>query len=355
MIVVTIIVFLLILGLLIFVHELGHYATARFFGVKVEEFGIGYPPRIYARKRGETEYSLNWIPLGGFCKLLGEEDPSSPRSLASKKPLVRLVVLGAGSFMNAVLPIILLTIAFMVPRQVNVEDILIEGIAPDSPAMEAGIEPRDTILSMNGNAVENRGDVFYYTHLSFGEETTLELLKPDGTIETVTLIPRWDPPEGEGAMGINLYPEPVNLRTISESDPFWEAVPKSATTLWQTFELIRNEVKSWFVQKEAPEVGGPVAIFQLTGEANEAGPSYLLQFAAFLSLNLAIINLFPLPALDGGRIVFVLIEIVRRGKRVSPRTEAMVHLVGFMMLMGLIVVITYYDILRAIRGESLVP
>jgi len=351
-IIVTIIVFILILGLLIFVHELGHYVAARLTGVKVEEFAMGYPPRLFAVKRGETEYSINLLPLGGFCKLLGEEDPSEPRSLASKRPLVRLFVLGAGSFMNAVLPIVLLSIAFMIPRQVVLGDVRIEEVAPNSPAAEAGIEKGDTILSINGQSVGNIGDLIYDTHLSLGEETTLEIEGVDGSQKTVTLVPRWDPPEGEGAMGVSL--KLVNTYEISESDPFWEAVPKSATTLWDTFELLRNEVRSWFAKGTAPQVGGPVAIFQLTGEASEAGPSYLLQFAAFLSLNLAIINMFPLPALDGGRIVFVLLEVARRGKRVSARTEGFVHLIGFAMLIGLMIVITYVDILRVIRGESLV-
>jgi regulator of sigma E protease len=352
-IVVTIIVFILVLGLLIFVHELGHYVAARLTGVKVEEFGMGYPPRLFAVKRGETEYSINILPLGGFCKLLGEEDPSELRSLASKRPLTRLFVLGAGSFMNAVLPIILLSIAFMIPRQVVLGDIRIEEVAPDSPAAEAGIEPGDIILSINGHSVRNIGDVIYDTHLSLGEETVLEIEGADGSQKTIALVPRWDPPEGEGAMGVSLIL--VDTYVISESYPFWEAVPKAGTTLWETFGLLRNEVRSWFAKGTAPQVGGPVAIFQLTGEASEAGPSYLLQFAAFLSLNLAIINMFPLPALDGGRIVFVLLEVVRRGKRVSARTEGLVHLAGFAMLIGLMVVITYVDIVRVISGESLVP
>jgi len=355
MIIVTIIVFLLILGLLIFVHEMGHFIAARLSGVKVEEFGMGFPPRLLAFKRGETVYSLNLIPLGGFCKLLGEEDPSEPRSLASKRPLTRLFVLGSGPLMNAVLPIVLLTIAFMIPRQVAVEDIWIEDVAPGSPAEMAGIEAGDTILGVNGHSVQNRFEVNYYVHLSLGDKTTIQLQDPDGNEKTATLVPRLDPPEGQGAMGITFSAEPVNLRTVSQSYYFWEAVPKSATSLWETFELIRNEVRGWFARGTAPQVGGPVAIFQLTGEANEAGPSYLLQFAAFLSINLAIINILPLPALDGGRIIFVLLEVARRGKRVSPRTEGLVHLIGFMMLIGLLLVISYFDILRAVSGESALP
>ena len=353
MIALNILVFLLILGLLIFVHEGGHFAAAKLSGIKVEEFGMGFPPRLFSFKRGETVYSLNVVPLGGFCKMLGEEDPSAPRSFASKRPAVRFMTLFAGPLMNAILPIVLLTIAFMVPRQVTVGDVLISEVTPNSPAAEAGIKPGDAIVAINGNPIQNTGDVIYDIHLKIGEKVTFELESADGGIRTVTLVPRWNPPKGEGAVGIAM--SMINTGNVSQSYPFWEAVPKSFSSIGETFVLMRNEITSWFVQKKAPEVTGPVGIFQLTGEVREAGPSYIIQFTAFLSLNLAIINLLPLPALDGGRIVFVLLEVVRRGKRVSPRTEGMVHMIGFAMLIALILVISYFDILRVIRGESLTP
>ena len=353
MFVLTLIIFLLILGLLIFVHEGGHFIVAKLSGIKVEEFGMGFPPRIFGIRRGETIYSLNWIPLGGFCKMLGEEDPSAPRSFASKRPAVRLATLAAGPLMNAILPIVLLSIAFMVPRQVVVGDVVIDQVASGSPAAEAGIVPGDTVLSINGNSIQNIGDVIYDIHLKMGEKITLELKGADGNLKTATLVPRWNPPEGEGAVGIAMTM--VNTGNVSQSYPFWEAVPKSISSIGDTFVLMRNEITSWFVQKKAPEVTGPVGIFQLTGEVREAGPSYIMQFTAFLSLNLAIVNLLPLPALDGGRIIFVLLEVVRRGKRVSPRTEGMIHYIGFAMLIALILVISYFDILRVIRGENLSP
>ena len=353
MFVVTLIIFLLILGLLIFVHEGGHFIVAKMSGIKVEEFGMGFPPRIFGIKRGETIYSLNWIPLGGFCKMLGEEDPSAPRSFASKRPAVRLATLAAGPLMNAILPIVLLSIAFMVPRQVVVGDVVIDQVVADSPAAEAGIVPGDTVLSINGNSIQNIGDVIYDIHLKMGEKIILELKSADGNLKTATLVPRWNPPEGEGAVGIAMTM--VNTGNVSQSYPFWEAVPKSISSIGDTFVLMRNEITSWFVQKKAPEVAGPVGIFQLTGEVREAGPSYIIQFTAFLSLNLAIVNILPLPALDGGRIVFVLLEVVRRGKRVSPRTEGMIHYIGFAMLIALILVISYFDILRVVSGESLSP
>jgi regulator of sigma E protease len=353
MFVVTLIIFLLILGLLIFVHEGGHFVAAKLSGIKVEEFGMGFPPRIFGIRRGETIYSLNWIPLGGFCKMLGEEDPSEPRSFASKRPAVRLVTLVAGPLMNAILPIVLLTIAFMVPRQVEVGNVVIDQVAPDSPAAEAGIVPGDTLLSINGHSIQNIGDVVYDIHLDMGSKITLELKDADGNPKTATLVPRWNPPPGEGAVGIQMSMVPTG--NISQSDPFWKAVPKSFSSIKDTFVLMRNEITSWFVQKKAPEVTGPVGIFQLTGEVRAAGPSYLLQFIGFISMNLAIVNILPLPALDGGRIAFVFLEVVRRGKRVSPRTEGLIHYIGFVMLIALILAISYFDIARVIRGESLTP
>ncbi len=350
---IVLVVFLLVLGVLVFAHELGHFLAARLGRIKVEEFGLGFPPRIFGVKRGETIYSLNWVPLGGFCKMLGEEDPSQEGSFASKKAWVRLGVLFAGPFMNVVLPIVLLTIAFMVPRQVVVGDVVIEEVAADSPAAVAGIEPGDIILSINDRSIQNIGDVIYDIHLNIGEKVTFELKKEDASIKQVTVIPRWNPPENQGAVGIKLTM--TNTYEVSQSYAFWEAVPKSFSSIGETFVLMRNEITKWFVQKKVPEVTGPVGIFQLTGEVSEAGPSYLIQFAAFLSINLAIVNLLPLPALDGGRIVFVLVEVARRGKRVSPRTEGLVHMIGFAMLIGLILVISYFDIMRVIRGESLVP
>lgn len=350
MFVVTLIIFLLILGLLIFVHEGGHFVAAKLSGIKVEEFGMGFPPRIFGIRRGETIYSINWIPLGGFCKMLGEEDPSEPRSFASKRPAVRLATLAAGPLMNAILPIVFLTIAFMVPRQVEVGNVVIDQVAPDSPAAEAGIVSGDTLLSINGHAIQNIGDVVYDINLDMGNKITLELKDSDGNQKTATVVPRWNPPPGEGAVGIQM--SMVATGNISQSDPFWKAVPKSISSIKDTFVLMGNQITSWFAQKKAPEVTGPVGIFQLTGEVRAAGPSYLLQFIAFISMNLAIVNILPLPALDGGRIAFVFLEVVRRGKRVSPRTEGLIHYIGFFMLIALILVISYFDIARVIRGGS---
>jgi len=333
MLFVTILAFIGILGLLIFAHELGHFLTAKAAGVKVEEFAFGFP--------------------GGYVKMLGEEDPNHPRSLASKGALTRLVIMGAGSFMNLLLPIILFSIAFMIPAAVTKGDVQIEEVAPNSPAERAGIDSGDIILSVNDQPIENIPDLKNVILLNLGSKITVGVEKKDGSQEKVNMVPRWNPPENEGAVGILI--DMVHTYESSESYPFWEAIPKGAQESWQTLALYRNAIASLFVQKTLPQVSGPVGIFEITEVATESGPSYLMRWAAFLSINLAIINLLPIPALDGGRIGFVLLEIVRRGKRISPQREKLIHLIGFVMLMSLIVAITSFDILRLIRGESLVP
>jgi regulator of sigma E protease len=351
--IITILIFLGILALLILAHETGHFATAKAFGIKVEEFGLGFPPRLVGVRRGETLYSLNAILLGGFTKIAGEEDPKVERSLASKGVGTRLVVLSAGSIMNALLPLLLFAIAFMIPHNVVTGDVLVEEVAPNSPAAAAGIEAGDVILSLNGEPVHNIGDLNRYTSLNLGKEVNLVVRHSDATIEEVQVIPRWKPPPGEGAIGVAI--KMSEATTISQSEPFWKAIPTGVSECIETYILFKNEILRWVIGATPVQVTGPVGIAELTGEVAKAGVSPLLEFAGFISINLAIVNILPLPALDGGRMVFVLLEWVRRGKRISPRTEGLVHAIGFILLMAAILVITYQDIMRIISGGSLIP
>ena len=341
-----------VLGLLIFVHELGHFVTAKVRGVKVEEFAFGFPPRLLSFKWGETAYSLNLLPFGGYVKMLGEEDPSHPRSFAAKGIRTRLLILSAGSLMNALLPFVLFSISLMIPQKALVGDVLVTKVMPNSPAERAALEVGDRILEINGRQVRNTGDLTYNLQLNLGREVAL-LLEREGSTKTASVVPRWRPPAGEGAVGIGVSMEDAAI--ITQSYPPWEAVPRGARTTVETLVLIKNEVLGWFIRGTAPQVVGPVGIFQVTGEAARLGIATLLTFTAFLSINLAIINILPLPALDGGRIVFVLLEAARRGKRVSPRIEGLVHLIGFSLLIGLIIMISYQDVLRIIRGDSIIP
>ncbi len=350
---ISIVSFFVIIMVLILAHELGHFATAKASGVRVDEFGLGFPPRLLSVRRGETRYSLNAIPLGGFVKMAGEEDPKVPRSLASKGIGTRLLVLSAGSLMNALLPLLLFSIAFMIPHSLVIGQVMVEEVAPNSPAARAGIEPRDILLSVNEKPVNNIGDLHRYIQLNLGKEIAILVQHSDSTTENIQVIPRWKPPEGQGAVGIVISTS--NLATASQHYPFWKAIPMGASACIETLVLFKNGIISMIIGTAPVAVAGPVGIAQLTGEVAKAGISPLLEFAAFLSINLAIINIFPLPALDGGRIAFVLLEWVRRGRRISPKTEGLVHLIGFALLMAAFLAITYQDIIRIISGDSLIP
>ncbi len=349
----TIVAFILILSVLVLAHEFGHFISARACGVVVEEFGLGYPPRIFGIKRGETIYSLNWIPFGGFTKMLGEEDPNFPGSLASKSHAKRFLVLVAGSAMNIILPILLFTLSFIIPHSQVMENVNITGIAPNSPAQTAQLESGDTILKINGRNIDNRADVGYNIQLNLGNPISMVVKKPGGTQKEVTLVPRWKPPQGEGAVGIMIAG--TDTKTVTVSVPFWEAIPKGFQSCWEVMILFRNEIIGWFTRGTGPQLTGPIGVAQLTGEVVKTGFSQLLEFAAFISISLGIFNLFPFPGLDGGRIVFVAIEWVRRGKRISPKREGLVHTIGFMLLIMLILVISYFDVMRIIQGGSLLP
>ena len=217
---ITIVAFIGVLVVLIIAHELGHFITAKASGVRVQEFGLGFPPRLLSVRWGETLYSLNAIPLGGFTKMAGEEDPLVPGSLASKNRGIRLLVLSAGSLMNLILPLILFSIAFMIPHNLVMGQVSVEEVAPNSPAAMAGIKVGDTLLEIDGKPVYNIGDVHRYIRLNLGKEITILVKHSDSTTENVQVVPRWKPPENEGATGIMvslclLYtsPSPRDLST----------------------------------------------------------------------------------------------------------------------------------------------
>lgn len=345
--------FIVILIVLILAHELGHFVTAKASGVKVEEFGIGLPPRLLSVKRGETRYSINAIPVGGFVRMAGEEDPSEPGSLASKGIATRLMVLSAGSLMNLLLPFLLLSIAFMIPHQTVIGQVTVLDVSPDSPAAEAGIEVGDVFLSVNGKPVRNTSDLTRYFYTNLGRKFTAEIRHSDSTVEEVQLTARWKPPEGDGAVGVLIMTSDATI--VPERYPFWQAIPQGVVRSCEMFVLFKNGIVSMIIGALPVEFTGPVGMAQITGEVAKGGISPLLEFAAFISINLGIINIFPLPALDGGRVVFVLLELVRRGKRISVKTERLIHSIGFILLLGAILAITYKDIVRLVSGDSLLP
>jgi regulator of sigma E protease len=350
---ITLVSFFLILIILILAHELGHFFTAKLFKVRVEEFGIFLPPRIFGFKKGETIYSLNWIPLGGFNKLAGEEDPAVPNSLAAKSIPVRLLVLSAGSIMNIILPVILLCIAFMIPHlesvSINSTDkaqVFVMEVVANSPAAAAGIKVNDIILEANGVPVQNITDYETVVKANYGVEIPITVKHNDGSPEEVKLIPQANAPASQGATGLAL------TNAVRKTDNFWVAIRNGAASYWNMIVLFKDGIVGMIKGTVPVNVTGPVGLAQLTGEIVKTGIANLLSFAAVISLNLGIINIFPIPAMDGGRIVFVLLEWVRRGKRISPKTEGMVHTIGFMLLMLVFILISYHDILRIISGQS---
>lgn len=344
-------IFIVILIGLVVAHEFAHFLTAKLFGVYVMEFGIGFPPRAFGKRFGETEYTVNWLPIGGFVRLMGEEDPTHPRSLASRPKWQRFIVLASGSVMNLILPILLFAIAFTIPHEESVGRAIIAQVVEGSPAQAAGLQQNDIIYEIGGRDAKNSIEAGRLIRLNMGNETDVQV-KRGGEFVTVELTPRWTPPEGQGPTGITIAPQYGFTETVSQ--PPWESIPNGFRTTIDTMILARNEFISWFKGGSGPEVAGPVAIAQTTGEvAREGGVSPLLELAALLSINLGIINLLPLPMLDGGRVMFLVIEFLRGGRRIAPEKEALVHLVGFALFMALAVVVTFADVNRIVNGESL--
>lgn len=351
---ISILIFLAILVGVIVVHELGHFATARLRGVRVEELGLGFPPRLFGIKRRDTIYSINLIPLGGFCRMAGEEDPDVPGSLAAKSVKTRLLVLSAGSLSMLLLPLILLPIAYMIPMERPVEDggVQVRSVAEGSPAEGAGIETGDVIVSIDGQAVATLEEVQQAIEPKLGEEVDLLLLRDGETELEVTLIPREEPPEGEGPMGVALGPI-----TETRAYPPWQAIPKGLGDYGHILVSMKDAMAS-LIGGEVPlkdAIAGPIGIAQLTGEVAKLGADALIRFTVLISVSLAIINLLPIPGLDGGRIVFAVIEGIRRGKRISPKRESLIHLIGFAMLLILIVLVSYNDVMRLISGKGFIP
>lgn len=346
----TIISFIVILGLLVFVHELGHFIAAKRAGIRVEEFGMGFPPRITTLfERGGTKYTLNALPIGGFVRMLGEEDPSHPESFAAQSPWNRIKVLLAGPGMNVLLAILLFAVIAMIGVQAgeptgNVE---VVGIAESSPAAEAGIERGDIVKYIANQRVTSTEQLQGFIERYLGKSVTVTVVRNGEEID-LTLTPREDPPEGQGWVGIEIVDQRETVR-YGPLQAMWLGMKRT----FQAFGLLFMGVAEMIRGTTEADLAGPVGIAQVTGElAREGELVSLINFSAFLSINLAIINLLPFPALDGGRLIFVVLELVRGGKRIDPKKEGLVHLIGMVVLLSLMLFITYFDVLRIFSGES---
>ena len=451
--------FVPMLLLLVVVHELGHFWSARAFGIKVLEFGVGYPPRAFGIYTGRTEtllspttvclngalgtirpgqvirvlsgenadgqlvaryielrepgraggalgslarfagfgrrpqdaelgmqsarrrlddvqtdeflrhegrvrevlpdrvvladmiYSVNWLPLGGFVRLSGENNPAAPGSLARRGLGQRAIVLAAGSAMNALFPIVAFAIMFMVPHTEMVGGTVeITRVVPSSPAETAGLQSGDRVVQIGDAPLESPQDLPREVRLSAGSEMTW-VVERDGQQRVAQVTPRVDPPPGQGAVGITF--SIVDQQEVRRIEPPWTAARLGVTSTWDMLTLMGREIRGWFGGGRGPELSGPIGIAQITGEVTrQGGLQGWVLVAILLSINLAVLNILPIPMLDGGRLLFVFIEWVRGGKRVPSDKEGLVHLIGFVALLALVIAISANDIMRLVRGIS---
>ncbi len=425
--------FIIVLGVLVLVHELGHFLVAKFFGVRVERFSIGYPPKMFGFRRGETEYCVSWIPLGGYVKMSGEEpgeelaDPDDPRMFGNHSPLQRAGIIMAGPLMNLLLAFILMPLVFMIgmnlPRfmeekvevgwivpdspadragllkgdivlGVNDKEIgtwseffestasmyngdtsigvmrngkevslsfdaeqlkagetlgfmppmepVVGSLAPGFPAEDAGIQKGDRVISVGGLPVGDWNEMARIIHSSPGKPITIQVYR-DGKTIALEVVPRQDPQSGRGLVGIS----PEN-ETVVRKYPFAEAVMMGFKRNVQLLDLTFAFIVDLLTFKASIKMlGGPIMIFQVTSEAARTGIAEFIAFMAFLSLQLGILNLFPIPVLDGGHIVFLGIEGII-GRPLEPRYREMAQRVGFLLLILLILIVSYNDIARVL-------
>lgn len=374
---ITLIIFLIVLGVLVFVHELGHFTVARRNGIKADEFGFGFPPRLVGMvKNAETGkwdivwgnkevaapttiYSLNWIPLGGFVRIKGEDGiEKDPDSFAVKSAWTRIRVLAAGVVMNFLLAWVLISIVLMIgfPQMTeNPSDkgasIQISKVLPESPAETMGLRLGDVIVSIGGQKAETVAQVQQYIAAHKGQQITIDVER-GSTPMTLQGTPRVDAPEGEGALGIGLGQ--MEIVKYPWYQAIWEGAKQTSNLILAIivglFDLIRGLVMGNSSGLQA--VSGPVGIAHLTKQVSDLGLVYLLYFTALLSVNLGVLNILPIPALDGGRILFVIIEKIK-GSPVSQRVEGMFHQFGFLLLLLLMVLVTVHDISKFQAVKSL--
>lgn len=374
----VIIIFLIVLSVLVFAHEFGHFWVARKLGVKAEEFGFGFPPRllgVYRDKEGkkrivrgnkevkdasDTIFSVNLIPLGGFVKIKGEDgtEKEDPDSFANKKIWKRVSILSAGVIMNVILAMVLFSIGFMIglPQAVDgigdratvkEEHIQVSQVLPDSPAEKAEIKAGDIVLGVNGESFNKAEELDEFTSDKQDQELSYRIKRGDEEMTKEVTPLRLEESDdvgiGVGIVTTGLVQYPWYLAV-------WEGIKTTILLIGAIIIALAGLVKGLIVgESVGGEVGGPVMIASLTGQFAEMGFVYLLQFTSLLSINLAIINFLPIPALDGGRVIFLLVEKIK-GSPVRKEVETAIHNFGFLLLILLILVITFNDIFRLIGG-----
>ena len=364
---VTIVAIIIVLSVLVLVHEFGHFIVAKLLKIKVEEFGFGLPPRAFGIKRGETIYSINFLPIGGFVKLYGEDEAGSgqikvkgqkekikdkDRAFFARPAWQRLSVVIAGVVMNFLLAVVIISYLFsVVGVPISGKDVVVTNIAKDAPAVSAGLKVGDVVKEINGVKITDAGQILTLTKEHLGEKITVRVKSKEGVVKNIEITPRKEYPKDEGPMGI----------AISQNKKYpWYEAPFVGTkeALNISFLIITGigmVLYQLIVSGSVPgDVAGPVGIAQLTGKFAQLGIYPLMSFVSFFSLNLAILNILPIPALDGGRLMFILIEIVT-GRTINKKFEGYAHAIGMALLLGLIVLITAHDLIRLFTGQPILP
>ena len=344
-----------VLGVLIFFHELGHFLMAKKAGIRVEKFSLGFPPTILKKKYGDTEYCIGLIPLGGYVKMAGEtpgeEITGAPDEFMSKSVGARALVVAAGPFMNVLIAFLVLWGVFWVRGEevVDTDHAVIGIVSPDSPASKAGLEPGDIVTSINGEAVTTFRSMYEHIRTEVEKPITLgwqrngqdmsatvttsfsEFLNQDGVKDTV------------GIIGVGQQTTFIDLSFFTAAKRGAQKTYEFAATVYNfVYDLIRLQVSPKLI-------GGPVFIMQMAGETAQMGFATLLAFMSLLSVNLAILNILPIPILDGGHLIFLLIEKIK-GSPVSLNARIISQQIGLVFLLIVIIMVTYQDIMRVITG-----
>ncbi len=349
----SIIIALIIFGIIVWIHEFGHFIVARKCGILVEEFAIGMGPKIFSVKGKETVYSLRLFPIGGFCKMLGEDSGSNDtRALNNKSIFQRLAVMSAGAIMNFILAFVIFLILTFSNGFV---DTTIASLVDKYPASLAGLQVGDKITAINGKTIHIYQDLAFFMSENQGKPIDVKVIR-DGQALTKQIIPQKDD-TGRWLIGFSPSPQVGFFGKPVEGYGKASFLESAGTAYWTMFFSVKSTiigfVKLFTFHVSSDQVSGPIGIVQIIGDTYKSGIKdsllaaieNLALLAAFLSANLGVINLFPIPALDGGRILFLIVEAFR-GKPVSPDKEGMVHFVGFVILMGFMIFVAYNDIIK---------
>lgn len=345
--IVTLILFILILGSIVFVHEFGHFMMAKLNGVYVYEFAIGMGPKIWSKKGKETEYTLRAIPIGGFCMMAGEdlEDDDlkkipKEKRLQAKKPWQRFLIMFFGAGNNFICAVLLLFLIGLIWGGSSMEPV-ITSVVKNSAAATSGIEAGDRILEINGHSIATTDDISLYLAIANPEEASdIKVRKENKKVETYSVQPKKKKVDGE-----TTYQYGIGMQQDVEKGilPALEFTGKKTISIFKQMTVTVGYLFTGGIS--ISQLSGPVGIFSVVGDQSSAGIMNILYLVAFLSINVGFINLLPIPAFDGGHILFIIIEKIK-GSPVKPETENMIHTVGLFLLMLLMVVITFNDILR---------